>query len=432
MKKVKWLLVVVSLLTTVSLFGGTGMAAKKVKIELFNSKGEIQSQLEDMAKLFSKENRGLSMEIIPCPAGQSPFERVSVLYSSGMAPTLLMLDGGDLPKLKNKFVNLSKEKWVKDAADNTLDDGKIDGKVIAFPFAVEGYGFIYNKAVLTKCFGDKFDPASIKTIKDLGNTFKKVAAAGMAPLIVSPMDWSLAAHFLAIAYREQSKNPAVVNKFLQNLQKGKADLNNNKVFNGLLDTFDLMKKYNQAKADPLAVTYEKGPEVLGKGQVAFWFMGNWAWPQIKSFDTTNGAYGFIPVPTSNDPNDYANSQIIASPTKMVAIDASQNSKKQQAAAKKFLKWLVYSKSGQNALVNKCNIIPAFKNITMTPADPLAKSIKQFLVNKKTMPAMNVMPPDHWAHCGALMQKYLAGKSDRAALLKGITDYWKNLKNFRIK
>ncbi|TCL62726.1 extracellular solute-binding protein [Hydrogenispora ethanolica] len=202
---------------------------------------------------------------------------------------------------------------------------------------------------------------------------------------------------------------------------------NNKIFNGLLDTFDLMKKYNQAKADPLAATYERGPQYLGGGQVGFWFMGNWAWPQIKSFDTANGAYGFIPVPSSNNAADYGNTQIVAGPTKFVALDVTQNSKEQQTAAKNFLNWLVYNKSGQDALVNQCNIIPAFKNITLTPPDPLARSIKQYLANQKTMPFMTVMPPDHWAKVGALMQKYLAGKSDRTSLLKGIEDYWKSLR-----
>ena len=43
-----------------------------------------------------------------------------------------------------------------------------------------------------------------------------------------------------------------------------------------MDTFDVMMKYNIDKASPLSGAYERGPELLGKGEVGIWFMGNWA------------------------------------------------------------------------------------------------------------------------------------------------------------
>jgi raffinose/stachyose/melibiose transport system substrate-binding protein len=404
-----------------------GFAAAKTKISLLNTKGEIQAQLEEAAKLFSKENPDIVLEVIPCPAGQNPLEKLSTLYAAGNAPTLAMIGPPEFPKFKGKLADLSKEKWVKDAIARTLDDSRFEGKIVAFPFAVEGYGFIYNKVVLDKAFDGKFDPAALKTVKSLEGAFKKVAASGVAPLIVSPLDWSLGNHYLGLAYADQSKDPKRVARFLQNLKAGKVDLAGNKVFNGLLNTFDIMLKYNQAKNDPMAVTYEKGPELLGKGEVGFWFMGNWAWPQIKSFDTANGGYGFLPVPLSDNAGDYGNTGIAVGTSKQIAMDKSQNSIKQQNAAKKFLNWLVYSKTGQDVLVNKANIIPAFKNITIIPNNPLAKSIRQYMAGGQTVQFMTTLPPDHWSQCGAYMQKYLAGKSDRKSLFKDIQAYWKNVK-----
>jgi raffinose/stachyose/melibiose transport system substrate-binding protein len=349
------------------------------------------------------------------------------MYASGNAPTLAMLDGGDLPKLKEKFLDLSSEKWISDAAERSLNDSTMsDGTIIAFPLTVEGYGFIYNKAVLDKAFGGSFDPLTIKTTKDLEDAFSKVEKSGIAPIFVSPMDWSLAGHYLSIAYADQSKDSAEVAKFLQDLKDGKADIASNQVFNGLIDTFDLMKKNNLDKNDPLSGTYERGPEVLGKGEVGFWFMGNWAWPQIKSFDTANEAYGFMPVPVSNNAADYGNAGIPVGVTKFVAIDKEQNSAEQQAAAKKFLEWLVYSNNGQDTLVNKANIIPAFNNITLEPADPLGKSIKQYMSNGQTLQFMTTTPPDHWSKVGASMQKYLSDNVDRAGLFGEIQEYWKNV------
>jgi raffinose/stachyose/melibiose transport system substrate-binding protein len=155
-------------------------------------------------------------------------------------------------------------------------------------------------------------------------------------------------------------------------------------------------------------------------------MGNWAWPQIKSFDTANEAYGFMPVPVSNNAADYGNAGIPVGVTKFVAIDKEQNSAEQQAAAKKFLEWLVYSNNGQDTLVNKANIIPAFNNITLEPADPLGKSIKQYMSNGQTLQFMTTTPPDHWSKVGASMQKYLSDNVDRAGLFGEIQEYWKNV------
>lgn len=89
--------------------------------------------------------------------------------------------------------------------------------------------------------------------------------------------------------------------------------------------------------------------------------------------------------------------------------------------------MVYSEKGQDFLVNKANIIPAFKNITLEAKDPLAKSISEHIANGKTEDSISTLPADHWAKLGASMQKYLAGASDRAELTKDIVEYWKTVK-----
>jgi raffinose/stachyose/melibiose transport system substrate-binding protein len=425
---------VLTLMLVISSFTGcskatkeNSQAQKEVKITVLNSKGEIQTQLEEMAKAFMAENPGITVDVIPAPAGQSPFEKVTSMYASGNAPTIAMLDPGDVAKFKDKLLDLSNEKWVNDAVERSLDIVKIDGKVIGFPFAVEGYGLIYNKAVLDKAFGGNFDPNSINTQKALEEMFKKIEASGTGAIIVSPMDWSLAGHFLPMSYAMQSSNSDEVNKFLEDLKAGKIDLLKNNAWAGLISTFDIMKKYNIDKKSPLSGTYERGPEVLGTGQAGIWFMGNWAWPQIKEFDTANGQYGFLPVPISNDQNTYGNSQIPVGVTKYFVVDKEQNSQDQQDAAKKFLDWIVYSSTGQDHLVNKANVIPAFKNITLEPQDPLAKSIKEYMMSGKTLQFMVNLPPDHWSVNGATMQKYLDNKIDKATLAKEIQNYWKNVK-----
>ncbi|WP_424766620.1 ABC transporter substrate-binding protein [Paenibacillus sp. sgz302251] len=432
MKTWKWMQALVLSLIVVMVVTACGNSeesgdSSEVKISLLNSKGEIQLQLEEAAKAFKEDNPNITLEIIPVPAGQSPFERASALYASGNPATITMLDTGDVEKFKDRILDLSEEKWMADAVDRSTSLTTFDDKNYAFPLAIEGYGFIYNKAVVDAAVGGSFDPATINTTQALEELFTKIEASGKSALIVSPMDWSLGAHYLPLAYAGQSADTEAVSKFVDDLKAGTVDLSSNTVFNGLIDTFDVMAKFNIDKASPLSGTYERGPEVLGKGEVGIWFQGNWAWPQISGFDTADGQYGFLPVPISNNADDFGNTQISSAVSKRLVLDKEQNTPEQQAAAKQFLEWMVYSEKGQDFLVNKANIIPAFKNITLEAQDPLARSISEYIANGKTQDSMSTLPADHWAKVGASMQKYLAGAADRALLATEIQEYWKTVK-----
>lgn len=407
------------------------VSSEPVKITLMNTKGEIAATIEEAAKQFSSEKKNITLEIVPVPAGKSPFEALSAMYNSGNAPTLSMIDSGDIPRLKDNFLSLNNEKWMADAIEGTTKVATIDGTTYAFPFTIEGYGLIYNKPVLDKAYGGNFDPSTITTKAALKEAFDKVEASGVKAITVSPMDWSLGAHMFSINYIVEGKGKqASYDKLFADLKSGNIDISKNESFNNWVDTFDLLKEYNAEKADPLAATYEKGPEALGKGEVGFWFMGNWAWPQVKEFDTTGEQYGFIPFPMGDNASGYGNNSIVSFPSKFVAIDKTQNSEEQQAAAKEFLNWIVYESSGQDALVNKMNLIPAFSNITLPIADPLGNSIAQYMSEGKSLSAIDtytVMPADHWSQVGASLQKYLSDYSDRATLAKEIQDYWKTVK-----
>lgn len=401
--------------------------AQDVQITILNSKGEIQTQLEEIAAYYSSITEGVTVEVIAAPVGQSPFERAVALYASGNAPALLMLDPGDVLLFQDRALALNDEKWVADAIENSLDMvTAADGRIMAFPVTVEGYGFIYNKPVLDNAVGGEFDPATVNTIDSLRDLFETIEQSGKSALVISPEDWSLGAHFFALAYSTQSPDLGSINDFLQGLKDGKVSLAPNAQANGLLDAFDLMKEYNHDRLDPLASTYDRGTELIGEGEVGIWFMGNWAWPQIAEFDVTGGQYGFLPVPVSNNPADLGNSQIPVGVTKYFILDGEQNSPAQQQAAKDFLNWLVYDNEGQKRLVVDANIIPAFKNVTIAPNDPLSASILDYIREGKAMNFVLNLPPDHWAQVGASMQKYLSNFIDRAALFQEIETYWQGL------
>jgi len=393
--------------------------SESVKITFLNTKGEIQAQLEESALVFQNET-GIEVEIVPTGAGSSPFEKMTTLYNSGNAPTISMLDIGDLPKFEDVMLDLSNEKWIGDAMSGSLGIATLNDKVLAFPFAVEGYGLIYNKAAIESATGEAFDPTSITSRDDLQALFDKIKAGGTAPIIISPLDWSLAAHYMSIPFAEKGKDVKGVVALQDSIIDGSLKLADFTELNAAMDTFDMLASYNKDVDDPLSGTYDDGAVAIATGEAAFWFMGNWAWPQIDEASGDNKDFGFIPVPL-----DVAgeSNKINAGPTKYVSVDKSQSSPEQQEAALKFLDWLVYEESGQNALVNTCSVIPAFTNIDKSPSDPLAKSVLEYVANDLVSPMVYTFPSDHWAEVGAFFQEYLAGFSTREEFYSKVEGYW---------
>ena len=191
-----------------------------------------------------------------------------------------------------------------------------------------------------------------------------------------------------------------------------------------LDTFDILKKYNVAKGDPLGADYDEMAIDLADGKTAFWFNGNWAWPNISEAGASEeDAYGFLPYFLNDDKSDFANQKIQASPSKQIMLDGQIATEKEQAAAKEFLSWIVFSEIGQQMMVKTCNIIPPFKNNPYEPSDPLSADIYTKVHEDKAFNASAIVPNDHWAVLGASMQKYLAGRSDREELTGDIQKYW---------
>lgn len=391
-------------------------------ITLLNSKAEIQVALEKMAAEYEKKS-GVHVEVMPVTDGDSPYTRVVSLYNSGNPPTLSILDTTDVIALaEEKAADLTEEPWVAEAEGYLTE---IDGKVYSFPLCIEGRGIIYNQAVIEETLGETFDPDSITTLAEFTALLERLAAAGMErPLSLAKEDWSLGAHHLQYIYETYDGTSEGAQEVIEQLKAGQLDLASYDRMEEFLNAFDVLKQYNVSAKDPLGADYDEMAIDLADGKTAFWFNGNWAWPNLTEAGAENeDAYGFLPYFLNNDASDFANQMIQGSPSKQVMMDGQMASEQQQAAAKEFLNWIVYSEIGQQMLVKTCNIIPPFQNNPYEPGDPLSRDIYDKVHDGRAFNASAIVPNDHWAVLGAAMQKYLAGRSDRQELMDSIQKYW---------
>lgn len=424
MKKIFSLVVMAAL--TVSCLAGCGKAYDDnvVNISILSSKPEIVVALDNVIKEFEEENEDIRIKSVKYSQASSYREKLSSMKSRDNAPTLSLVDSAHIKEFDDICLDLSSENWINEVAGGIPDIAKNEkGEVVAFPFSTEGTGFIYNKKVIDQA---GIDVEKIRTINDLEEAFQKVNAIGKSALIITNEEWSLGDHFFGTFYGADIKHKGIDNKtYFENLKRDIDTIGENEVLNGLIDTFDIMKKYNIYSDNPLAPSYDKCFEILGSGEVGFWYMGNWASQNIIAAGNGNKEFGFVPVPVSNNASEPGNKSISVGITKYFIVNKN-SSDKQIEAAKKFLDYLVFNEQGNKFITEECKIIPAFKNISIPDKDPLINEIIKYRNEDNTIELINsYLPPNNSKYLGSALKKYLNNDISREQLIEEIKNFWIN-------
>ncbi|MEY4040193.1 MAG: hypothetical protein RLZZ52_1061 [Actinomycetota bacterium] len=389
-------------------------------------KVEIQDQFTAAIEDYNATNTDCtSVTLIEAPQDQPFLQTVTPMYEAGDAPTI-MTALQELPDMADKVMDWSGQPLAELAAEGTLDVANIDGKQVGIPVTAEAFGLLYNKAVLDKA---GVDPAKIKTRSELQKAFDAVAATGVSPMHFSGLWWSLGAHFTNIYHTNAAENADGRMAILDQLKAGTYGLASDPVFNNWLDTFDLLKANTIDSATIADTDYDLGVENLATGQSAFWFMGNWAEPNLLT-TTPDGEFGIMPVPTSDTAGAYGNDSISVGVPFYVMIDTEQSTPAQQEAAVKLLTWFLTTPEGQAHWAGPVedggmNFIPVYSGFTVQPTTYMAQEIAKYIADGKTLQWVNSAYPSGLQEAyGAAAQKYYDGKIDRAQFAAELEAAWK--------
>ena len=405
------ILVVVSL-AACSGGGGEGGSGEKVSFTIFNSKNEIQENLENAAAEYSKTH---NVDIEVYYSNDTVSAHLATRYASKDPYTINMVDAKDVYSLGAQYgYDMTGEEWVADT-DYAIS---VDGKVLGFPVCVEARGILYNADAIKATTGEDFDPDTIKNLDDFKAFLEKMVAGGMElPTGILKPDWSLAAHYLQHVYEEH----ADVDGFVQDLYDGKVDLMQDEKFNALMDTFDVLMEYNKFKDAPISAEDEQVHQALSEGQDAFQFGGCWEWNDIIDFDYT-GNIGIMPIPQNVE--DEFTGKIVIFGSKYFYIDNSEyTTEAQQKAAAEFLNWFALSEDGQKLVSEDCAMVSPFKSNTVPCANDIGAYVKKYADAGLSISSYDYDPDDHYSKLGAEMQKYLAGQCTRQELADAIENYW---------
>ena len=388
-----------------------------ITLTMMNSKPEIQEALEAVTAEWGAAHN-VTFEVYET---DSPADMLAQRYAAGDPPVLAIVDPGQVTEMgEERFLDLSGEDWVADGGDTM--GTKVNDVLYGFPLCVEAPGMVYNKTAIENITGEEFVPENYTSPETFEELLATLREGGMEnPVILNQEDWSLGGHlFGSNIYTFQDGTAEGSYAFVEEI-KGGADVMENEMFQNLFQDYDIFIEYNINKDDPLAADYDLNASYIAEGEAAFWINGTWVWPDMSTYVDGTMDYGVMPIPKTNADMQ---GKIYAFASKQIAIDKEVATEEQQAAAKDFLNWLVYSEEGQSALVNDLEIVVAFTNNPNEPTNPVNAVLKTYIDAGLTVDnAPFTTPTDHTSVLAPHMQAYLAGQETIEDIAAALTEYW---------
>ncbi len=388
-----------------------------IELSFMVSKPELKEALEEITAEWGAE-RNVSFTIY---TSDDPANTLAQKYAAGDPPVLAIVDPANVTEMaEEKFLPLENEAWVADGGDAM--GTKVNDVLYGFPLCVEATGMVYNKTAIENMIGKEFVPADYSTPEKFQALLEELRAGGMEnPVILNSETWSLGGHLLGALYTYQPGADAASSyEFVKGIKNGEK-VSENAMFQNLMTDYDMFIEYNINKDDPLAADYDLNASYLAEGEAAFWINGTWVWPDMEPYVDDSMDYGVMPLPIS-DPE--LTGTVYAWASKQISIDKEVATQEQQAAAKDFLNWLVYTAEGQDALVNRCAIVVAFTNNTLEPTNPVNAVLKTYIDSGMTHNnAPYSGPTDHTSEMAPHMQAYMAGEETAEDIAAALEEYW---------
>ncbi|MGE5592047.1 MAG: ABC transporter substrate-binding protein [Bacillota bacterium] len=353
--------------------GDSAQQAPK-EITMFNLKVEIDPALKNLAADFEKE-KGIKVNVKSVGGGADYGAALRAEFQSGKEPDIFVMEGvSGLDTWGSKVADLSNEPWVAQV-DPKLLGLKQNGQIVGFPVAIEGYGLVYNKAILDKAGVNPDEIASYDTLKKAFETINaKKAELGLDAVVSYTLKetWVNGNHTFN-QYLAGRDNPE---QFTTDLLAGKVDVTKDPLAKDYANLIRLLVDYGD-KAKLESLDYNGQVAAFGTGKTAFLHQGNWVYGNLKdlkvSFDM-----GFVPLAMNN--TSYSASIPVGVPSYYAVNKDSKNAD----AAKEFLNYIAMTERGHKYMIEEAFMIPAFKNVTLQPTDPLAKSIMKYNAAGKTL------------------------------------------------
>ena len=150
---------------------GCNTSKEEAKVYYLNFKPEVADVWEEIAELYTQET-GVEVKILTAPSNGNA-QALKAEIAKRDAPTIFQINGPvEFEDWKNYCVDLSDTElysWLKDKSMAISDETGVYG----MPYVVEGYGIIYNDAIMQKYFSLASRSTKYKSMDEI-NTYAKL------------------------------------------------------------------------------------------------------------------------------------------------------------------------------------------------------------------------------------------------------------------
>ena len=392
-----------------------------------NFKPEQAEQWEALAKVYT-EQTGVPVTVVTAASGTYE-DTLRSEIEKPEAPTLFQVNGPvGLKTWSDYCLDLSDTEVYKELKSDDFAL-KQDGQVLGLAYVIETYGLIYNKDLLDKYCA--LDNAVIKDASEINNfaTLKAVAddiqarkdelgvlgaftSAGMD----SSSDWRFKTHLanLPIYYEYKADGigftEAIKGTYLDNYKQ----------------IWDLY--INDATCEPAMIGGKTGEDAVAEftlGEAVFYQNGTWAYNDCINGGMTDEQLDMLPIYIGAEGEE--NQGLCTGSENFWCVNKKAPQENIDATLA-FLKWVVTSDEGRDALANQMGFVTPFKAFDdgYTAHNALLDAAARYIAEGKTSVSWNfpTMPSETWKNnLGAALLEYAQGTGTWDNVKTAFVDGW---------
>ena len=366
----------------------TATEEKVDEIYYLNFKPEIAEVYDQIAADYEAET-GVKVKVVTAASGTYEQTLKSEVAKSD-PPTIFQINGPvGYESWKDYCADLKDTQLYSYLSDKSLAVTSGDG-VFGIPYVVEGYGIIYNNAIMQKYFALTNRATTIASMDEVNNfaTLKAVvedmtahkADLGIDGVFASTSlsageQWRWQTHLANLPlFYEFKDNTAFDNTVLAGLASNEIQF---KYGDNYRNIFDLYVNNSVSEKGLLgSKTVNDSMAEFALGRCAMVQNGNWAWSQISGVDgnvVKSEDIKFMPIYTGVAGEE--NQGLCVGTENYFAINSKVSEAKQKASIA-FVEWLFSSEKGKSYVTNQLGFIAPFNTFTDAekPADPLAREV----------------------------------------------------------
>lgn len=367
---------------------------KDALIYYLNFKPEAAAVYDELSKKYEEET-GTPVKVVTAAANTYEQTLKSEIAKSD-APTIFQVNGPiGYDAWKDYCLDIKDSKLYSYLSDKSLAIKDGDG-IYAVPYVVEGYGIIYNDAIMQKYFSLESRKTAINSVNEI-NSFDKLKAVvedmtankdklGIKGVFASTSlssgeDWRWQSHLLNIPlYYEMQDKDLETDPTLNLLETKEIKHNYSKNFQNLFDLYINNSVTPKTLLGSKSVADSMAEFALG--QAAMVQNGNWGWSQISGVSGNTVKESDVKMMPMYIGVEGEESQGICIGTENYLAINKNVSKEKQEASLKFLEWLFSSETGKKYVTEKLGFITPFTTFTEDeqPQDPLAREITRYMSN----------------------------------------------------